>query len=606
MPSPEETMFNEAVSALKKGDKARARDLLTRLIKRVPTQPDIWLWMSAAVETRRERVYCLKEALRLDPTSRTARHGLILAGELPPDPTLAIPPELQRRNWESQLAALQVQPERELLGLSWKQIGLYAAAAVVVIALVTVGILGLRQRSTQRVFIPSSVPTYGPTPTSLPSLTPVFRSPTVPAAGPTPLWMLLEATYTPTPLYVNTPHGRSEAYSTALRAYANGQWAEMEDYLEQSLRDEPNAVDLLYYMGETYRLRKDTKTALRYYEQAIAQDPNFAPAYLGRAYAYLASQPRRVREAERDLKTAVEADPNYAEAYLQLAVLNLGANDPEQALRNLEAVGQLQPDSPLLYYYRARAHLTLGDVAEARAAAEQANTLDKTMLESYRLLAEVCSADQDPECTLQAVNTYLLYEPRDAQALAWQGGAYAAQDNSEAALQSFSRALEIDRSQAEIYIQRGELYRVLGDYDKAIVDLTQAIGLNQRSYAAQSTLGKVFFAQGDYQQVYNRFAAAELYAATDLQKAEVLFYRAQAQEKLNRVLPAMQDYQKLLAMPAELYPEEWAELARERLTALHTPTRTAAVTTPTHTRQPTLTPRPTQTRQPTLTHTPTP
>ena len=36
------------------------------------------------------------------------------------------------------------------------------------------------------------------------------------------------------------------------------------------------------------------------------------------------------------------------------------------------------------------------------------------------------------------------------------------------------------------------------------------------------------------------------------------------------------------------------------------PTRTAAVTTPTHTRQPTLTPRPTQTRQPTLTHTPTP
>ncbi|WP_201798260.1 tetratricopeptide repeat protein, partial [Levilinea saccharolytica] len=163
MPSPEETMFNEAVTALKKGDKARARDLLTRLIKRVPTQPDIWLWMSAAVETRRERVYCLKEALRLDPTNRTARHGLILAGELPPDPTLAIPPELQRRNWESQLAALQVQPERELLGLSWKQIALYAAAAVVVIALVTVGILGLRQRSTQRVFIPSSVPTYGPT-----------------------------------------------------------------------------------------------------------------------------------------------------------------------------------------------------------------------------------------------------------------------------------------------------------------------------------------------------------------------------------------------------------------------------------------------------------
>ena len=47
----EDTMFQDAVEALRQGNKARARELLTLLLKAEQTNPDYWIWMSAAPAT---------------------------------------------------------------------------------------------------------------------------------------------------------------------------------------------------------------------------------------------------------------------------------------------------------------------------------------------------------------------------------------------------------------------------------------------------------------------------------------------------------------------------------------------------------------------------
>ena len=62
-----DTMFEDAVDALKQGDHARAKDILTRLLKADQNNATYWVWMSAAVETTKERIYCLETALKLDP-----------------------------------------------------------------------------------------------------------------------------------------------------------------------------------------------------------------------------------------------------------------------------------------------------------------------------------------------------------------------------------------------------------------------------------------------------------------------------------------------------------------------------------------------------------
>src|SRR5574338_767959 len=92
-------VFQEAVEALKEGKKARARELLTGLLKSNQNNPTYWVWLSATMDTPKERVYCLQTALKLDPENVTAKRGLILHGALPADETIQPFPLNKPRDW---------------------------------------------------------------------------------------------------------------------------------------------------------------------------------------------------------------------------------------------------------------------------------------------------------------------------------------------------------------------------------------------------------------------------------------------------------------------------------------------------------------------------
>ena len=55
------TVFQDAVDALRRGDKPRAKELLTLLLKTDQHNPTYWVWLSAAVDNSKERIYCLKQ-----------------------------------------------------------------------------------------------------------------------------------------------------------------------------------------------------------------------------------------------------------------------------------------------------------------------------------------------------------------------------------------------------------------------------------------------------------------------------------------------------------------------------------------------------------------
>ena len=90
------TLLAQGIDALKAGDKARARDLLTRAIQHNPRDERAWLWMSGAVETDWDRRRCLERVLAINPQNAAARRGLASlasASTSAPDQTPASPPE---------------------------------------------------------------------------------------------------------------------------------------------------------------------------------------------------------------------------------------------------------------------------------------------------------------------------------------------------------------------------------------------------------------------------------------------------------------------------------------------------------------------------------
>ena len=147
-----------------------------------------------------------------------------------------------------------------------------------------------------------------------------------------------------------------------------------------------------YLKGNFYWNRSNcegSKKALKFFQQAAANDPDFALAYLGLAEAYFTlgdwgcwphqeafakSKPAAVRaieldpnlgaahtwlgllaffyewewqNAEREFKRAIQLDPNYSVAHLSYAVFLVTMGKPEQGFAEMKRAHELDPTSEL-------------------------------------------------------------------------------------------------------------------------------------------------------------------------------------------------------------------------------------------------------------------
>src|SRR5688572_20724047 len=419
----DDLMFQDVVEALKRGDKARAKELLTLLLKADQTNSTYWVWMSASVETQKERIYCLQTALKLDPENTTAKRGLVLLGALAPDETIQ-PFRLDRpRAWEEKLLLAHEQP---------KATGVRALASNPLTRLAGIGVLGilvcglavyglLLPRGS--VFNPVDTITPGPSPTFTltPTLIGGIGQPTPTFIGPTPLWAFLPATYTPTPFYVNTPRAPQSAdqFRVAKSAYAREDWESFIDAMRELARLEPDSPDIFYFIGEAYRLDGNAKDALVAYNDALKIDNTFGAAYLGLARGRLLQDPNADVTPLFDL--AVQYDPNFGEIYLTRANYYLYNDDPEAALVDLARAEQRMPGSPLVPLGYAQAYFQLEDIESAQQNALLANEMDITLLPVYLILGETYVAQEQYKAAIESLETYTTYVPKDGRAFALLG-----------------------------------------------------------------------------------------------------------------------------------------------------------------------------------------
>jgi tetratricopeptide (TPR) repeat protein len=608
----EDVMFQEAIQAARHGQRIRARDLLTRLLRADQTNPKYWIWLSAVVDTRKEQIYCLQSALKLDPNDVEARKGLILLGAMEPGADLAPVPPIHRQ-WE---VPLEENPRPTGLRGLWANPVLrgitLGVLSIIILGLIAAGVFGFRFGRLPVAIFPTKTPGPSPTITTTPTSIPrtkiaVTATPIPPTfAGPTPLWMLLEATYTPTPLYVNTPHAISEAYRSAIRAIERGNWQDALRFMQQAVQVDPSAPDLAYQIGMIQLQLKNYSQAKDAFDQALELNPTFGPAYLGRARAALAQDAKA--DVSKDLDSAIKFDPQDGEAYLERAAFLLRQGDSQAAQPDLKKAQDLLPDSPLVYLENAQLAIQQGETEAALQSARKALELDQTSLPIYRTVGQAAILNQDFELAIETLKTYLIYQPDEAQAWAWLGQAYYGNKQySPQALEALSKAIDLDKSLADAYLYRGQIYLDLNQGQQAVNDLVQARRLDNKSFEASLALGRGLFATNRLNDARGQISSSLDLAQSDEQRAQVYYYRALVLEALGNPPAARQDWQALIDLPEAAVPAEWAAMARKALA----PTATATFTitpTPTASRTPTATrtPLPSPTPVPSRTPTPTP
>ena len=608
-----DAVFQEAVEALREGNKTRARELLTNLLKIDQNNATYWVWMSSTMDTAKERIYCLQTALKLDPENAAAKRGLILHGALPPDETIQPFPVNRPRLWEAKLLLAHEKPKPKgwaaVRSSPVARLGGFFLLGAILIGVVVVGFLQVSANRNRRP--PTSTPGPSPTYTLTPTSINATGQPVVIGTA-APLSELLPVPYTPTPLYVSMQGSplSSDTFRLVRAAYQQEDWDEAIRRLQEITRLDPEAAEAYYYLGEVSRFRGDYSGAIQSYESALGINPGLGPAYVGIARARLATNPNA--NVISFLDEAIRLDPNFGEAYLERAAVKLRENNLGSALQDLAEADRRMPNSPLVYYQLAQARIREGDLDLALSAAQRANQLDVTNLQTYLMLGQIYAEQGKEEEAVEALNTYLKYRPDDIATYLVLGRIHFDNQRYEETIENMNQALARDRNQREPYLLRFLSNIELGRGDEAEQDVDTVLLFYRDSFDANLAIIRMHVLQERFGTASLQIDKVKALAETDEQKALAYYWAALVYEEREDFDDAAEHWGLLLDLPEDAVTEEMRAEAEERLEALATPTatvtpsRTSTVRPRTPTRTPTKTLTPTRTPTPTRTSTRTP
>jgi Flp pilus assembly protein TadD len=353
------------------------------------------------------------------------------------------------------------------------------------------------------------------------------------------------------------------------------------------------------------------EAAIAALQKFLSEKPDVAFAHFQLAYAFTALQ--RVDDARTEYERAMTLDPKMPEAPLNLGILLL-EKDPAEAVPPLRKAVELLPAQSRPRFLLGAALQKSGDLAGAAEFFEGASRLDPRDSEAllhlanlymklqkpveaerkYRGvlelqpnsaaaslgLAQSLEAQNRPEAA-EAYRDYLNLQPNDAQVRGRLVHMLVAQENYDSALAELERseagsAPSVDGLRLRADIQIGQK-----KYKDAVVTLQQAIRLAPADPQLVSGLGRVYLQNRDFPSAEKQFKAAlqldrnnlaywkdlsstyylsgnypaalatlDVIAKAEPPAAGTWFIRALCYDKLRQPKPALEAYEKFLAMEA--------------------------------------------------------
>jgi tetratricopeptide (TPR) repeat protein len=158
-----------------------------------------------------------------------------------------------------------------------------------------------------------------------------------------------------------------------------------QDKDEESVRALGRAVELdqkfapaYAYLGMLSVKKGAFADAVAQYEKALRADPQLTVVHYLLGDALYRQTGGDAARAESHLRQAAESDPTFAQARLSLAKLLIRAERWTDAIKELEKVTALDPNSAEAFYQLGRVYTRLKRTAEAQAAVETFKRLSET------------------------------------------------------------------------------------------------------------------------------------------------------------------------------------------------------------------------------------
>jgi putative PEP-CTERM system TPR-repeat lipoprotein len=217
---------------------------------------------------------------------------------------------------------------------------------------------------------------------------------------------------------------------------------------------------ILFYLAGAHLVEGSEAQALKYAEQQVSINPNFAPGRVLLASIYV--QNSNAEAAQRTLRPVLDADPTDGPALKLMAKALMLGGETDQALKILRTLQQMAPDSAVAHFELGAGLLFDGQGEAANQQFEAALALDPTMEQAAILRMHQLSDTEGIDGAIAAAQEYAHSNPDSVQAHTLLGQKYLANKQVDEAIAAFNKALSLapgdpaaNHALAQIELDRG-------------------------------------------------------------------------------------------------------------------------------------------------------
>jgi eukaryotic-like serine/threonine-protein kinase len=251
-------------------------------------------------------------------------------------------------------------------------------------------------------------------------------------------------------------------------------------------------------------------TAISFFQSAVNEDPDYAPAYVGLAECYSSlgtemigslSPTQARRQAEEAADKALLIDNEFAEAHVALGYVKHFNWEWSAAEQELKLAIELNPSN-------AFAHLRYGLLLESRgrsdeaiAEANRAQELDPFSLSISTLRGFILVNSRRYSEAIEQFRRVIAMDQNNYQAHWFLGFTYAASGQLPEAIASSEKAVAISRTPGALGFL-GMDYALAGRKAEAVKILNELLELKSHRYVTPPALTNIYIGLGDKDQAF--------------------------------------------------------------------------------------------------------
>ena len=206
-------------------------------------------------------------------------------------------------------------------------------------------------------------------------------------------------------------------------------------------------------------------------------------------YIWMDNEPATLKLVIDYLTQAINLAPDFTPAYINRATAFIYAKRIDSALEDLNKAIQLDSSIALAYHNRGNIYKTLDQVSLARSDYNKAILLDSNNAEYYISRSALYAEMYEYSEALGDLKRAIYLDPKNAKAYYNSGLIHANLNQLNLAIADFNQAINLDKKLMKAYVNRGTAYAKLQKNELAILDFDKAINLDPNNAIVYSNRG---------------------------------------------------------------------------------------------------------------------